>query len=303
MFKFLYKLIYGTKNQPLIVSLLLITIFLFVSSVYAWILFNDSVSNSPMNGNTEYDPIKATYEIYYKDQMGQTQLREGFPRDEEDPFEMHTYDSVFVQKNEYNPVILRVIIESPDLLEAAQDNQTKTMTFQITKKTIADSVDENSQTIHGNAWKDSFYFTSVISFAATLEPSTVDLSGSDTQDMENIYAAGYSYFFDVASANDPTPVFKNGITFVSFVKDSQRPQNVNPTNNDKSEVIELSVSYTKNDFREIDDSGVNKLVVYIAMNYDRELLINGGFAAVTLTQGLDILAATFATDLELITIK
>ena len=303
MFKFLYKLIYGTKNSPLIVTLLLVTIFLFVSSVYAWILFNDSVQNGPMNGGVEYDPIKATYEIYYKDQMGETNVRYGFPKEDEDPIEMHTYDSVFVQKNEYNPLVVRVIIESEDLMTEAESGGEKTITIQLTKKTIADSVVDN-ETVHGNAWKDSYYFTSVMEFGIMKEPSNIDLSGDDNSDMHNIYNAGYSAGFEPTNGTvDPTPVFKSGITTTSFVKASARPENVAATNADKNEVISLSTTYTYSDFRTIDDSGVKKLVIYVLINYDRELMLNGHFAAVSLTHGLDLIAAEFYSDLEIITIK
>lgn len=303
MFKFLYKLIYGTKNSPLIATLLIVTIFLFVSSVYAWILFNDTVSNGNMNGGVEYDPIKATYEIYHKNQEGTTLLIEGFPGDGDDPIEMHTYDSVFVQKNQYNPIIIRVIIESPDLLDACQDGSSKTLTLSITKKTIADSVDGENNPVHGNAWKDSFYFTSVMNFAAMVEPRNIVLTGNSETVYETIYHAGYDNLFDPVSNTDPTPVFKQGVTAKSFVKDANRPSNVAASTNDKSEEITLQVTYTKDDFRIIDNTDVKKLVVYIAVNYDRELLINSGFAAVTLSQGLDIIAAEFNTDLEIITIK
>ena len=299
MKNFLYKLIYGTKNSPLIATLLIVTIFLFISSVYAWILFNDTVSNGNMNGNTEYDPIKATYEIYHKNQEGTTELMVGFPRDDEDPIEMHTYDSVFVQKNQYNPIIVRIIVESPDLLDACQDGSSKTLTVSITKKTIADT-----QNAHGNAWKDSYYFSSVMNFAAMLEPRNLDLSGDDQADKDNIYHAGYDALFDPANGTtDPTPVFKNSVTAKSFVKDANRPQNVAATNSDKNEEITLTVQYTKDDFRIIDNTDVKKLVIYVAINYDRELLINSGFAAVTLSSGLDIIAAEFNTDLEIMTLR
>ncbi len=299
MKNFLYKLIYGSMNSPLITALLLVTIFLFVSSVFAWILFNDKVSNGDVNGGIEYDPIKATYEIYHKDQEGTTQLIVGFPNDGEDPIEMHTYDSVFVQKNQFNPIIVRIIIESPDLEDACQDGSTKTLTVSITKKTIADT-----QNAHGNAWKDSYYFSSVMNFAAMLEPRNLDLSGSDQTDKDNIYHAGYDALFDPANGTiDPTPVFKNSVTAKSFVKDANRPQNVAATNSDKNEEITLTVQYTKDDFRIIDNTDVKKLVIYVAINYDRELLINSGFAAVTLSSGLDIIAAEFNTDLEIMTLR
>ena len=295
----LYKLIYGSKNSPLIATLLIVAIFLFVSSVYAWILFNDKVSNGDVNGGIEYDPIKATYEIYHKDQEGATQLIVGFPNDGEDPIEMHTYDSVFVQKNQFNPIIVRIIIESPDLEDACQDGSTKTLTVSITKKTIADTNDA-----HGNAWKDSYYFSSVMNFAAMVEPRNIDLSGNDQSDKNNIYNAGYSALFDpVNGTTDPTPVFKNSVTTKSFVKDASRPAEAAATNTDKSEEITLQVTYTKDDFRIIDNTDVKKLVVYVAINYDRELLINSHFIATNLSQGLDIIAVEFYSDLEIMTLR
>ena len=303
MKNFLYKLIYGSKNSPLITALLLVTIFLFVSSVYAWILFNDKVSNGDLNGGIEYDPIKASYEIYYKDQEGTTQLMLGFPKENEAPIEMHTYDSVFVQKNQFNPIIVRIVIESPDLLEACQDGSTKTLTVSMTKRTIADSVDENDNPVHGNAWKDSYYFTSVMNYAAMIEPRNIDLSGNDQSKRNNIYNTGYNALFEAVSNTDPTPVFKGGITTKSFVKDANRPSDVTATNADKTEEITLQVSYTKDDFRIIDNTDVKKLVIYVAINYDRELLINSHFIATNLSQGLDIIAVEFYSDLEIMTLR
>ncbi|MCR4660503.1 MAG: hypothetical protein K5765_00705 [Clostridia bacterium] len=281
MLEFLKKLVGKSNKGSAIVVLFFTALFLFVTSVYAWFLLTDTATQGPVNGMTEYDPIVATYDVYYKNMNGDV-ISTDFDDDE---ISMHTYDSVFRYKNTDNPLVVRITIESEDLYNAASTDSDSTLTFIITRKVITGN--------NSNALASSLYFSSVMDFGMAIERSnfgtSTDLEGED------YYSEAYSQYFTNTSDTDPTPKFVDSVTSKTFVKDTT------DKDSEKETTITFAMTYNKNDFKTIGEKTV--LVYYLLVNYNQDVLEVGNHVAADFAEGLDLVATTFATDLDKITIK
>lgn len=272
--------VYTFKKLNMLIPVLLVTVFMLVASTFAWFSMGGSATSSGATGQTEGSPLNASYLVYYKDGEGITQ-QTAFSTN---AIEMHTYDSVFTKKNKNNPLVVRIVIHAPQLYNA---NENGTVTFVLSKATIA-----QAQDVESNGSRYSRYITSAVSFAVVMEDTSINPTTAD-----DIYSNAYTTYFQQFSQTNETPVFKNNVTTQCFVKN-----NASGAETDKETSLTFSVSYTTSDWKVV--NGDNALVFLLLINYDKTLIEDSGFAAASIQQGVDITSNVtyFENDLEKLTI-
>ena len=272
MFKFIKSLMKSNK-KPLLLSIFsLIGAFaLLVVAVgsFAWYSSNKNTQTNGLSLTVGCDDVFANYNVYMKDDDGI--VVSGLTLD--DTIVIHTFDSVFTAKNQYNPVFVRITVVSASLYansSASNDN----LTFTIYRQNIAaaDSV-------------TSYYLTSVMEFAMAAEDPSVSYA-NDTA----IYTANYSSFFQDYSNVDKTPVFKNAANAQAYV-----------SGNTKASSLVFNVQYNQSSWR--NNNGTYELNIILAINYSRDLMESGNFASSSLSSGLENIAINFASDLDKIVLE
>ena len=228
-----------------------------------------------------YDDVVATYKIYYKNVDGQVQ-----ETDILNDVEMHTYDSIFTSKNVYNPVAIRIQITSPSLYEAST-NENSTLTFKLSKKSIA-----SSEGVESNASRLSHYMSSIMLFS--LQPEAAD---NNPRTKEEIYSNIYDSYFESFSNKVATPIYKNGVEVQSFVTNTTGEAG----ENDKVDELSFITTYNRDSWKPSDDP--HTLIFYLLINYDKSRVETDHFTTTDFSQGIIQLVSEIKNDLDVITVE
>ena len=271
MGEFLKKLknLPGKQRAKLVYALISVVtsaaVLIAATTTMAWFSSNRDVDASRMQIATEYDDLTARCAVYLWD----VDTEKGVSQNEDStnillnqgkPF--LTYDTIFVERNRYNPVIVEITV-------TGERYQNKGGTLTVTVERAPDQVtpayvDDAGSPVaeqHSND-TDSFFFTSVMNFACGKVAFTQQASYGEASDAfksadDQIYQEAKAAF--VTENSSKILEFNNGVTPVNFIDDSD------PEDLKKKDSVSFAITYHAGDWQS------NELKVYLFINYDDEL--------------------------------
>ena len=242
------------------------------TAAIAWFCNNKIVKNEGMSAQSELKDIHARFYVY---KYSKAQNFSGTDLDESTPehiaagdkltvnsFQLNTYDTIFVNENQYTPALIRIHFYGEDLPDASSSNPQDCM-IRIKRDVSFVEVDDTI--------KNPFLYK-CISNVANFTVAVPELSNSDyysyISDQNNLNSiSNINEFF-----NTTVIAFKNnlstnpGITFFNSVE----------TPSVKDDMITIPFQYTAT--KKITNSQTNNvenhLIVYLYVDYNLTLLGN-----------------------------
>ena len=236
-------------NFTVTLVLLVVTLFAFLSVHYGWFSNNRTVTATGMNISLDYDDTVALYWVYKYDtvrELGSKQSKQSATVTVDNTIsnlELLTYDYIFIERNENNPVIFRIDMTGEKV------NQTGTITVKLKRSTP----DGSTMNTLVNSDDDGLfaYISSCVYFKASALSTLHQYFGDSNQAQNNLWKYGIEAFSHVSDSE-----IKRFVTCTSGDEHS--------TTRTYSKVDELtfSVTYTAEDWVD------NTLSFFIFMDYD-----------------------------------
>lgn len=250
-------------------------------ATYAWFTNNQNVKNKNIQMGIHSEDAQATFYVYKYDVTSEVETVDVqtciTSQDDVVPIalDFNQYDTVFVDRNKYTPIVIRVDVEGTDL--HLSNNETGTVSFTVIRA--------------HSAREDGEYYTSDILRFTTVYPQNI-ASGAN-YDVELYKGFLEDYYDDTKNATAVSNASLSSRSFI-FSNDS--------TSANYNEIV-ITSSYTNSDLTALDNNNdedtAYRLSVYLFLSYDEVLITEYTGSSIGFgSQELD-----FLNDLTLINVK
>lgn len=268
----------------LVIKCITVVFLMFATAIasFAWFTNNQNVKNKDIQMGIHSEDATATFYVYKYDITSDTETVhvETCVTTQNDvapiKLDFNQYDTVFVDRNKYTPIVIRVDVESENLHLGA--NETGSVSFTVIRN-------------HTLREANKYYTSDILRFT-TVTPRNIQSTGSQYD--VDLYKGFLDDYYD--NTKSETAVSAANLTDLSIVFSND------PTSTSYDEII-ITNNYTNNDLELLPGSGDEddsyRLTVYLFLSYDEVLINNytGGDAGFG-TQELD-----FLNDLTLVNVK
>ena len=273
------------KNiASLVIKGITVVFLMFATAIasFAWFTNNQNVKNKDIQMGIHSEDATATFYVYKYDISSEVETVDVqtcvTTQNDIVPIvlDFNQYDTVFIDRNKYTPIVIRVDVESENL--HLGNNETGNVSFTVIRN-------------HSLREENKYYTSDILRFT-TVTPRNIQSTGS--QYAVDLYKGFIDDYYE--DTKNSTTVSAASLTSYSIVFS-------NDSTSSSYEEIVITTNYTNNELELLagtgDEEDSYRLTVYLFLSYDEVLINNytGGDAGFG-TQELD-----FLNDLTLVNVK